>query len=176
LTPSPVTLCHTSRDPYKVGLRHTSRTPQFLVVHAFIHNLCLYRGVCLSSRRFLTGGFCPGLLSGRFCLRWFLSARLLSEYIRYQRRESGLFNLGGHGSGLTQSWQISENFRFFQAISLKKSIFPGKFSKNFDFSDYLGKKSNFQAKIGHLQLLLGKLFYFSSKVTTSNILPVHDKI
>src|SRR6218665_2252640 len=33
-TPSPVTLCHTSRDPRKV--RHTSRTPRFLVV--CIHN------------------------------------------------------------------------------------------------------------------------------------------
>src|SRR6218665_916109 len=31
--PSPVTLCHLSRDPPKVG--HTSRTPpRFLVVHA----------------------------------------------------------------------------------------------------------------------------------------------
>src|SRR6218665_1290327 len=34
----------------------------------------------------------------------------------------------------------------------------------------------FQAKIGYLQLFLGKLFYFSSKSLLSNILPVHDKI
>jgi len=44
------------------------------------------------------------------------------------------------------SRQLSEKFQFFQAISQKISIF--------------------KAKIGHLQLLLGKLFYFSSKVTT----------
>ena len=95
------------------------------------------------------------------------------------------------------SGQIKEKFRFFQAISqkisifpgnffLQISIFPGKFLKNFDFSvkflrnfDFirqLKKYSIFQAKIAHLQLLLGKLFYFSSKVTTFILLPVHNKI
>ena len=85
------------------------------------------------------------------------------------------------------SRQISEKFRYFQAISQKISTFPGKFSKNFDFSRQIIKKfrflqanfrkitifqailkenSIFQAKIAYLQLLLGKLFYFSSKVTT----------
>jgi len=50
----------------------------------------------------------------------------------------------------------------------EKSIFPGKFPKKVDFSGNSKKISNFQAKIGHLglQLFLGKLFYFSSKVTT----------
>ena len=52
--PSPVTLCHTSWDPPKV--RHTSRTPKFLVVHTHVHIII---HVCLSSWRFLTGGFCP---------------------------------------------------------------------------------------------------------------------
>ena len=33
--PPSVTLCHTSRDPLKV--RQASRTPNFLVVHAYIH-------------------------------------------------------------------------------------------------------------------------------------------
>src|SRR6218665_2157470 len=63
LTPPSVTLCHTSRDPPKV--RHTSRTPRFLLVHAYIH-MSLQR-VCLSSREFLFGQFCLGFLSGRFC-------------------------------------------------------------------------------------------------------------
>src|SRR6218665_2490887 len=82
------------------------------------------------------------------------------------------------------SKQISENL---QAISQKIPIFPGSFSKklifsgnftkNFNFSRQISKRfrflqpifskiSIFQGKIGHLQLLLGKLFYFSSKVTT----------
>src|SRR6218665_3493485 len=46
------TLSHISGPPYKV--RHTSRTPRFLVVHAYIH-VCLYRGFVL-----VRGGFCSG--------------------------------------------------------------------------------------------------------------------
>src|SRR6218665_1700001 len=46
------------------------------------------------------------------------------------------------------------------------SIFPGKFPKNFNFFRQFKTKFDFQAKISHLQLLLVKLFYFSSKVTT----------
>jgi len=38
--------------------------------------------------------------------------------------------------------------------------------KNYFFRQLHKKFRFFQAKIGHLQLLLGKLFYFSSKVTT----------
>src|SRR6218665_434208 len=41
--------------PHKVC--HTSRTPQFLVVHACIHTYVLVHE-----------GFCPGVLSGFFCL------------------------------------------------------------------------------------------------------------
>src|SRR6218665_1382944 len=48
----------------------------------------------------------------------------------------------------------------------KFRFFSGKFSKHFAFSGNFTKNSPFQAKIDHLQLLLGKLFYFSSKVTT----------
>jgi len=69
-----------------------------------------------------------------------------------------------------------KNFDFFQAIS-QKIDFSGKFTKNFDFSGNFTKLSIFQGKfpknfqflgnfIGYLQLFLGKLFYFFSKVTT----------
>src|SRR6218665_448371 len=86
----------------------------------------------------------------------------------------------GRGSGSTK-------FRFFQATFRESTIFSGNFTKHFDFSQQMFEKFQFfqaipkknlifQAKIGHLQLLLSKLFYFSSKVTTSNMLPVHDKI
>jgi len=86
-------------------------------------------------------------------------------YHAYQWCQSGLKS-GGRGS------------------RQKKSIFPGKFPKNFgqfheeiDFSRQISKKFrffqaisqkkfDFKAKIGHLQQLLGKLLYFSSKVTT----------
>src|SRR6218665_901146 len=75
-----------------------------------------------------------------------------------QRCQSGLKS-GGRGSGsktFNFSNQISEKFRFFHLISQKKFDFPGK--------------------IGHLQLLLGKVFYFSSKVNTFEHISVHDKI
>ena len=73
-------------------------------------------------------------------------------------------------------------------IRVKKiSIYPGKFLKNSDFFRQFNKISIFQAIIAHLQLLLGKLFYFSSKITTfeyfqymiryNNISrPVHDPL
>src|SRR6218665_3602569 len=48
----------------------------------------------------------------------------------------------------------------------KKSIFQVKFPTNFDFFDNFTKNCYFPGKIGYLQLFLGKLFYFSSKVTT----------
>src|SRR6218665_3181447 len=54
---SPVTHCHTCRDPYP-KVRHTSQTPpQFLViVHAYIH-MSLQEG---SSRSSCLGGFVRG--------------------------------------------------------------------------------------------------------------------
>jgi len=72
---------------------------------------------------------------------------------------------------------LPKNFNFFRQISEKSqfhqtiSIFPHKFPKNFCFSGNFKKNSSFQAKIGHLQLLLGKLFYLSSKVTTLEHIP-----
>src|SRR6218665_2957320 len=67
-----------------------------------------------------------------------------------QRRQFGL------KSG--RSWiPGSKKFRFLQANFLKISIY---------FQAILQKISIFHSKISHFQLLLGKLFYFSSKVTT----------
>src|SRR6218665_3539565 len=68
-----VTLFWTNFDsPPSVTLCHTSRTPQFLVVHAYIGYMSL-QGVCVSSRGFLFGGLSGGFLSGRFGGGWFLS-------------------------------------------------------------------------------------------------------
>src|SRR6218665_4026879 len=67
-------LCHTLSHisgPSKVC--HTYRTPQFLVVHAYIHT-CLYRGFVL-----VRGGFGLGVCLGIFCLEaWFRPGWLLS--------------------------------------------------------------------------------------------------
>ena len=72
--------------------------------------------------------------------------------------------------------QISEK-SIFSGNFTKDSIFPNKFPKSFDFVQANSQKFLIsQAKIAHLQLLLGKLFYFSSKSPLSNMLPVHDKI
>ena len=81
-----------------------------------------------------------------------------------QWHQSGLKS-GSRGSG-------SNKFRFFQA-NLKKIRFFQAISIDFTRqiseknSIYSGnKKLNFQANIAHLQLLLGKLFFFSSKIIT----------
>src|SRR6218665_3983015 len=78
----PVTLRHTSRDPPKV--RHTSRTPPIfrrpIRKHPDKSPLCKF---CLNCSRgvFVRGVLSGGLLSERFCLGWFLSVPVLSEYM-----------------------------------------------------------------------------------------------
>ena len=61
---SPVTLCHTSRDPPKV--RHPSRIPPIFSRPSteIADKSSLYKFYLNCSRTFLSGGFCPG---------WFLS-------------------------------------------------------------------------------------------------------
>src|SRR6218665_1387686 len=81
-----------------------------------------------------------------------------------QRRQSGLKS-EGRGSGLNKidfSRQISEKFQF----QKKNRFFQANFRQISAFSGHFTKSSIFKAKIRHLLLLLGKLFYFSSKVTT----------
>jgi len=67
-----------------------------------------------------------------------------------QRRQSGLKSKGSW-TRVKKVWfsrKISEKFRFFQAIpQTKKSIFQGKFPKNFGFSQVILQKiSIFQVK------------------------------
>src|SRR6218665_903477 len=54
------------------------------------------------------------------------------------------------------SWIRLKEFDFSRQLSKKLRFFSGNFTK----------KINFPGKIGYLQELLGKLFYFSSNVTT----------
>ena len=68
---------------------------QFLVVPAYIHT-CLYRGFCVSSRGFLSGGFVWGFFVWKVCPGWFLSVPLLSEYIRYNRKLNITINFRFH--------------------------------------------------------------------------------
>src|SRR6218665_1675676 len=114
--------------------------------------------------------------------------RVLRIHIHVQRRQSGLKS-GVVGPGkkckfaqasfreisifsgkftkkIDFNRQIFEKFRFFQAMSQNNGFFQANCLKNYDFSGNFRKNSILQAKIGHMQLLLGKLFYFSSKVTT----------
>jgi len=84
-----------------------------------------------------------------------------TRYSLPQRRQSGL-KYGGRGSGSTNFDslnQIFEKIRFFRQFYQTISIFPGKYPKNFNFFRQFNKNFNFQVKITHLQLLLGKLFY-----------------
>src|SRR6218665_3498323 len=69
-------------------VRHTSRTPRFL---EGLVQKTRQKPPCTNSVSIVCGGFCPGvlsggLLSGRFCLGWFLSLLVLSEYICYIRK------------------------------------------------------------------------------------------
>src|SRR6218665_1789409 len=61
--------------------------------------------------------------------------------------------------------KFPKQFKFFRQFYKRISSFAGKFSKILIFQAI--KKIRFsKQKIVHLQLPLGKLFYFSSKVTT----------
>src|SRR6218665_3413796 len=87
--PSPVTLCHTSRDPLKW---HNISDPQVLVVQTYIHTfiytyiyvyICIYMYIyvymyiyaftvgCIIVRGGFIRGFCPELLYAWFCPSWF---------------------------------------------------------------------------------------------------------
>src|SRR6218665_2094510 len=96
LPPLPVTLCHTSRDSPKV--RHTSRTPRFLVglVQKNPDKSPLYKFSLNCLRGFLFGILSEGLLSGRFGPGWFLSIPFLSEYICYDRKLNITLNFMFH--------------------------------------------------------------------------------
>src|SRR6218665_1897212 len=63
--------------------------------------------------------------------------------------------------------KFPKNFNFFRQFYKRISSFAGKFPKILIFSG--NKKIDFPSKKVHLQLPLGKLFYFSSKVTTFEI-------
>src|SRR6218665_474776 len=94
--PLPVTLCHTFRDPPKV--RHTSRTPQFLV---HLVQKIRTKAPCTNSLSIVRGGFCPGvlsegLLSGRFCPGSFCPFPLLAEYICYNSKLNITLNFMFH--------------------------------------------------------------------------------
>src|SRR6218665_1133439 len=82
-----VTLCHTSRDLPKV--RHTSRTPQFLVG---LVQKSRTKVPCTNSISIVREGFCPGVLSGLV----FVRSPLLSQYICYNRKLNITLNFMFH--------------------------------------------------------------------------------
>src|SRR6218665_2979955 len=86
--PSPVTLCHTSRDPPKV--RHTSRTPPPIFSRPSTKNRT--KVPCTNSVSILHGGFClESFVRGGFC-----PFPLLSEYICYNRKLNITLNFMFH--------------------------------------------------------------------------------
>jgi|SRR6218665_972357 len=52
-------------------------------MHTYMH---LYREVCLSSRGFLSAGFCPGVFVWKVMFGVVFVRPLLSEYIRYKAK------------------------------------------------------------------------------------------
>src|SRR6218665_1743693 len=119
LTPS---LCHTLSHisgPPKVC--HTSRTPQFLVVHAYIHVFTW--GFVL-----VRGGFCSEVCLGVFCLEGFVRggfcpSSLLSEYIHYNRKLNITFNYRFH------------MYEFFQSVTSHALGPPPSVTNCHTFSD-----------------------------------------
>ena len=90
--------------------------------------------------------------------------------ILLQRRQSGLKS-GDRGSGSTKisilPGKFSKHFDYFQSNFRNSSIFSGNFTKKFNFFRQSKKfRFSMQKLLIYRQLLLGKLFYFSSKVTT----------
>jgi len=71
------------------------------------------------------------------------------------RRQSGLKSGG--------SWIRVKTFPIFSGNSTKIRFFKANFQKSSIFSGNFKTNSTFQAKIAHLQLLQGKLFYFLFK-------------
>ena len=71
---------------------HLGTTTIFMYMHTC---MCIYREVCLSSRGF-SRRFVQVFLSRTFCSGWFLSAPLLSEYIRCNRKLNITFNFRFH--------------------------------------------------------------------------------
>jgi len=91
--PSPChTLSHISGPNESTS--HISEPPIFC--STFIHTYVFYREVCLSSRGFSSGGFCPWFFVWKVLLGVDLSVRLLSEYIRYNRKPHIAFNFRFH--------------------------------------------------------------------------------
>ena len=89
--PSPVTHCHTSRDPLLKYVTHLG-TPNFLVVGP-----CLYREVCLSSWGFLSGCFVRGYFVWKFLFGVvFVRSPLCQNIIRYNRKLNINFNFRFH--------------------------------------------------------------------------------
>src|SRR6218665_1514418 len=78
-------LSHISGPP---KVCRTSRTPKFLVVHAYIH---VFTGGLLVRRGFCSGVCLEGFVRGGFCL-----SPLLSEYIHYNRKLNITFNFRFH--------------------------------------------------------------------------------
>src|SRR6218665_2974349 len=97
MTPPPVTLCHTSRDPPKV--RHTSRTPPIFSRPStkIPDKSPLYKLYLNCSRRFCPGGLCQRV----FCQEGFVRVGicpfpLLSQYICCNRKLNITLNFMFH--------------------------------------------------------------------------------
>src|SRR6218665_953671 len=92
--PPSVTLRHTSRDPPRKYVTHLG-PPGFLegLVQKTRTKAPLYKFCINCSRGFYSEGLSEGLLSGRFCPRWFLFVPVLPEYISYNRKLNIALNL-----------------------------------------------------------------------------------
>src|SRR6218665_4211787 len=94
--PSPVTLCHTSRNPPKKYATHLG-SPIFSRPSTKKPR----QNACTNSLSIVRGGFCPGVLSEVFSLEGFVrggfcSFPLLSEYICYNKKLNITLNFRFH--------------------------------------------------------------------------------
>ena len=122
-------------------------------------------------RFFQSGNFTnkKSIFQGKFPKHFAIFQVISQKSSIFQGKFPKNFDLLGNLKKLRFSRKISEKFRFFQAISQRNRFFGAKFRQiSILFSAISQKISIFQPKIGYLglQLFLGKLFYFSSKVTT----------
>src|SRR6218665_3580047 len=98
-----------------------------LVIISLVH-AARYAWFWSDGSQIVRGGFYPGslsggLLSGKFCLGWFLSVPVLSEYICYHRKLNITFNFVFR---MYDKKFISVTSRAFYPLPLSQTVTPSR--------------------------------------------------
>ena len=136
---------------------------------------CDFKAMLLKCQHHAASGYLGGVM-GKTCIRPRLLLGAPTKLFKYDPQSHSMkpytrkFNAAASISfEIWGSWIRVKKFSFFQANFRKILIFSRQFYKKNRFFKANFRISSFSVypdKIDHLQLLLGKLFYFSSNFTT----------